>query len=66
MKAPLPEGMTAAHAARLARLSPEQRQTVNERAAFLWEATGCTWVEADRRAWDEEYGTAQRALFEET
>ena len=61
-----PEGMSPEHYARvLAVRWDDSRLVANpvlERAAIIHEATGCTWPEADARAWDL-HGPGQRALF---
>lgn len=59
----LPTGMTPEHAARLARLTDEQRDRVTERAAIIWESTGCSWADADERALAAEVGPVQRTLL---
>lgn len=50
----LPQGMSEAHWRSLERLREEVRFRVLERAALIQEATGCSWEEADRAAFEQE------------
>lgn len=56
-----PQGMTLSHYARVLRLTAARRDLVEERAAIIHEATGCSWAEADRIAFESE-GSAQAVL----
>lgn len=56
-----PEGMTPALWKELAKLTPDVRERVLERAAIIQESTGCSWEEADQRALTLEV-PGQRAL----
>lgn len=56
MSNPNSYGMSEANARRLRLLSPDQVERAAERACIIYEATGCTWDEADKIAIDAELG----------